>query len=154
MAHIYWGSAKCSDSELRVALWLMQLATVQQVINEPSPAAITLTPHLARALVHKVEDGLLLGVPVDALAQSPPSQLACDYFEQVHLDRLLNEHHVVLRHAWSHETDVSGDLHCSLMALKKKRRAKAKLTKAVVVGGVGFVFRHNGTEHFGPLQGV
>lgn len=94
---------KCSDSDskLRVVVWRIQL--------QPSPSAIPLTPHLARVLVHEVKDGLLLGVPVDALAQSPPPQLARDYFEQVHLDGLLNEHHVVLRHAWSHERDVSGD---------------------------------------------
>lgn len=29
-----------------------------------------------------------------------------------------------------------------------------KLTKAVVVGWMGLVYRHNGTEDFGSLQGV
>lgn len=52
--------------------------------------------HLARVLVHEMEDSVQLGIPVDALAQSPPPQLACDYLQQVHLNRLLNEHHVVL----------------------------------------------------------
>lgn len=101
-----WGSVKCSDSDSDPELQSGR----SSYSAEGYQRAITLTPHLARALVHKVEDSFLLGVPVDALTQSPPPQLACDYFKQVHLDRLLNEHHVVLRHAWNHERDVSGDL--------------------------------------------
>lgn len=109
-------------------------------------------PHLAGTFVHQVEDCVQLGVPVDALAQGPPPQLACDYFEQVHLDGLLNEHHVVLGHAWrGHEKDVSRDLKFDGVST---RRTKVRLTEAVVVGGVGLIFRHNGAEHFSPLQGV
>lgn len=66
------------------------------------------TPHLARVLVDQVEHGVLAGVPVDPLTQSFPSQSACDDLQEVHLDGLLNKHHVVLRHGWKHKNDVNG----------------------------------------------
>lgn len=57
-------------------------------------------PHLARVLADQVEHGVLAAIPVDPFAQSFPSQPARDDAQQVHLDGLLNKHHVVLRHGW------------------------------------------------------
>ncbi len=56
--------------------------------------------HLSCVLVNEMENSFQVGIPVDALAQSLPPQLACDYLQQVHLNWLLDEHHVVLRHGW------------------------------------------------------
>lgn len=76
--------------------------------NKSSPLTIAVAAHLACMLVYEVEHSFLLGIPVDALAQSLPPQLACDYLQQVHLDWLLNEHHVVLRHGWNQEKVFTG----------------------------------------------
>lgn len=67
---------------------------------------LTVTSHLACVLVHEVEDCLLFGIPVDAITQSLSSYFTCDYLQQVHLDWLLDEHHVVLRHGWKQEEKV------------------------------------------------
>lgn len=71
----------------------------------PTDAA---APHLACVLVDHVEHGVLAGVPVDPLTQSFPSQFACDDLQKVHLDGLLNKHHVVLRHGWKQKNEVTG----------------------------------------------
>lgn len=56
-------------------------------------------------LVNKMEDSFLLGIPEDALTQRLPPELACDYLQQVHLNGLLNENHIVFRHSWKKEEE-------------------------------------------------
>lgn len=68
-------------------------ATSPTTTAAPTDAA---APHLARVLVDQVEHGVLAGIPVDPLTQSFPSQFARDDLQKVHLDGLLNKHHVVL----------------------------------------------------------
>lgn len=96
------------EEDFRVETWVVQL--LYKVINKSPPPTVAVTPHLACTLVYEVEHGFLFGVPVDALAQSLPPQLARDYLQQVHLYRLLDEHHVVLRHGCNREKDVSGKI--------------------------------------------
>ena len=73
------------------SLWVRPLP----LCNAVQPAAST---HLACLLVHQMEHGVLLGVPVDAFAQPLPSQLTGHDLQQVHLDGLLDENHVILGH--------------------------------------------------------
>lgn len=136
------------EKDFRVGTWVVQL--VHKVINKSSPPTMAVTPHLACTLVYEVEHGFLFGVPVDALVQSLPPQLARDYLQQVHLYWLLNEHHVVLRHGCNQKRTSVGNRGWWHVR-KTDTGDRGQLTKAVVVGGVGFVFRHDGTEHFGPL---
>lgn len=58
-------------------------------------------PYLSRLLVNQVEDCVEFWVPVNAISNGFPSQLACHNLQQIHLDGLLNEHHVVLRHCYN-----------------------------------------------------
>lgn len=48
--------------------------------------------------MNQVEDCVAFGVPEKAVTDALAPQLARDYLEEVHLDGLLHEHHVVLRH--------------------------------------------------------
>jgi hypothetical protein len=54
--------------------------------------------YLACLLVNQMKDGLKFRVPVDPIADTLSSQLACHNLQEVHFDRLLNKHHVILRH--------------------------------------------------------
>ena len=98
-----------------------------------------------------MEDRLQLGVPVDAAAQRLPSDPAGDYLQQVHLDGLLDEHHVVLRHGWERE-NVAVERY-SRGHRGRRDGLTAALTEAVVVGGMRPVCWHDGAEDLGSLQG-
>lgn len=54
-----------------------------------------------------MKDGLKFRVPVDPIADTLSSQLACNNLQEVHFDRLLNKHHVILRHCWNQMSSIS-----------------------------------------------
>lgn len=58
-------------------------------------------PYHPCLFVNQVEDSVEFWHPVKAIRDAFPSQLACHNLKQVHLDWLLNEHDVVLRHGYN-----------------------------------------------------
>ena len=57
--------------------------------------------YLPSLFVNQEEDCVEFGVPGEAIADAFPCQLTCGNFQQIHLDGLLNEHHVALRHCYN-----------------------------------------------------
>lgn len=55
--------------------------------------------YLSRVLIHHVEAGFVLRLPVYPISNGLPQELGCDDPKQINLDGLLNEDHVVLTHS-------------------------------------------------------
>lgn len=58
--------------------------------------------HLASVPVDQVEDGFALRLPGHDFMKALSLDFVQHELQQVQLDRLLNEHNVVLRHDWRH----------------------------------------------------
>ena len=57
-------------------------------------------PYLARVLVNQMEDCVMLRIPVHGITDAFAPQFTSDDLEQVHLNGLLNEDHIVLSHRY------------------------------------------------------
>ena len=108
-----------------------------------------------------MEDGIRLRLPVHHFMETLPLDAVQHKFEQVQFDRLLDEHHIVLRHGWRNQARTQrgekktnmvttpSKLTHSCISLREgvRRRDMDKLlTEAVVVGRLPGVRGRNGAE--------